>query len=173
MERKLFLLSDHNDFPHKRIIIYCQRRKTIYLLSLQTSVVCLCFYFPLSLSLSCISSMLFLLGFKRDLDFARALPSHIRFKVDSVGFKGWTEVFSHFLCSMPVCLLLFSLFFSFSCSLSLFYPAMVLEIIMGCICKYFYSALVQHPPHKPQTAKQRWVHYIWEQNNWFGLDKKT
>lgn len=32
MERKLFLLSDHNDFPHKRIIIDCQRRKTIYLL---------------------------------------------------------------------------------------------------------------------------------------------
>lgn len=32
MQRKLFLLSDHNDFPHKRIIIDCQRTKIIYLL---------------------------------------------------------------------------------------------------------------------------------------------
>lgn len=144
-----------------------------YIYSLCRHLLSVSVFTSLSLSLSSISSMLFLLGFKRDLDFARVLPSHIRFKVDSLGFKGWTEVFSHFLCSMPVCFLLFSLFFSFSCSLSLFYPEMVLEIIIGCICKYFYSALVQHPPHKPQTAKQRWIHYIWEQNNWFGLDKKT
>ncbi len=80
--------------------------------TLQASVVCLCFYF--TLLLFCISSMLFLLGFRRDLDFASVPPSHIRFKVDSVGFKGWTEEFSHFLCSMPLCFLLsFRVFFLF------------------------------------------------------------